>query len=351
MLISLQGWRMEGCLEQERFALLQLKHFFNNPNRLQDWKSGIRGVVPKCFFAFSLPRIGDTLLNGNLIAGCVENEGFERLSHLDNLVDLDLSYNMFNDSRILPGLSKHSSLKHLSLAYNQFGELNHFNVSGLSNLEKLSLSGNMFNNNNILSYVSTLSSLTELNLIDIGLKGTVDLQELDSLSCLEALHMGGIEIKKIVISKGETSLGNLTRLYLSTMNISDGRSLLQTLGLFPSLMAVEIRYNNFRGAVTTYELNNVTNVKEFRIYDSTLHISFLQSIGAFMSLESLRMDDCEVSGVLTDQELRSFKNLKTFWMYGIVFHNNFFQVIAAMTSVQTITILSSNISETLLDQG
>ncbi|KAJ0106064.1 hypothetical protein Patl1_19588 [Pistacia atlantica] len=60
-------------------------------------------------------------LSYNLIASCVENEGFERLSHLNNFMDLDLSYNMFNDNRILLGLSEHSSVKHLSLAYNQIG--------------------------------------------------------------------------------------------------------------------------------------------------------------------------------------------------------------------------------------
>ncbi|KAJ0075228.1 hypothetical protein Patl1_33738 [Pistacia atlantica] len=176
--------------------------------------------------------------------------GFERLSHLTNLVGLHLSANMFNDSCVLSALSEHSSLKKLSLDYNQFRELNHFNVSRLSNLESLILSGNMFNNS-ILSYVSTLSSLKVLDLNDIGLKGTIDLQELDSLSNLEELYMGENEIKKIVFSKGETSLRKLTWLGLSNMNISDGSSLLQTLGLFPSLKSLEFDYNNFSGAVTT----------------------------------------------------------------------------------------------------
>ncbi|KAJ0008093.1 hypothetical protein Pint_29206 [Pistacia integerrima] len=157
---------------------------------------------------------------------------------------------MFNDSRILSALSQHSSLKNLNLAYNQFRELNHFNVSRLSNLEFLSLSGNMFNNS-ILSYVSTLSSLKILYLDDIRLKGIVDLQELDSLSNLEELDMGGNEIKKILFSKGETSLRKLTWLRLSNMSISDGNSLLQTLGLFPSLDSLEFDYNNFSGEVTT----------------------------------------------------------------------------------------------------
>ncbi|KAL5736988.1 hypothetical protein ACOSQ2_031776 [Xanthoceras sorbifolium] len=31
---------LEGCLEEERVALLQLKHFFNDPRQLPDWVEG-----------------------------------------------------------------------------------------------------------------------------------------------------------------------------------------------------------------------------------------------------------------------------------------------------------------------
>ncbi|XP_031262064.1 receptor-like protein 9a isoform X2 [Pistacia vera] len=263
--ISLQGWRIEGCLKQERSALLQLKHFFNDPYKLQNWFEGngnsnccvwesvicnsITGRVISLDLDYTRSQeLGEWYLNvslfspfreletldlrGNLIAGCVENEGFERLSHLTNLVDLELGYNMFNDSHVLSALSQHSSLKNLSLYYNQFRELNHFNASRLSNLELLSLSGNMFNNS-ILSYVSTLSSLKVLYLGDIGLKGIVDLQ-------------------------GETNLRKLTSLRL--YGISGGSSLLQTLGLFPSLESLIFNYNNFSGAVTTDELPSFKNL-------------------------------------------------------------------------------------------
>ncbi|KAJ0094681.1 hypothetical protein Patl1_17110 [Pistacia atlantica] len=271
MFISLQGWRMEGCLKQERSALLQLKHFFNNPNRLQNWVEGYENsdccYWESVYCDFITRRVsgldlgstrnqelGEWYLNVslfspfqeiqrlnlsyNLIAGCVENEGFERLSHLNNFVALDLSDNMFNDSCILPVIIITIIIGLIS-------------VLGLSNLEHLSLRGNMFNNS-ILSYVSTLSLLKQLDLTDIGLKDTVDLQELDSLRHLQRLSMGGNEIKRIVISKGETSLRNLIGLYLSNMSISNGMSLLQTLGLFPSLKYVVFRYNNFSGVVNTY---------------------------------------------------------------------------------------------------
>ncbi|GAY67628.1 hypothetical protein CUMW_258070 [Citrus unshiu] len=37
ILLVVKGWWSEGCLEQERSALLQLKHFFNDNQRLQNW--------------------------------------------------------------------------------------------------------------------------------------------------------------------------------------------------------------------------------------------------------------------------------------------------------------------------
>ncbi|MBA0645256.1 hypothetical protein Goklo_013377, partial [Gossypium klotzschianum] len=38
LLFIIQGWpQNEGCLEQERIALFQLKSFFNHPAYLKDW--------------------------------------------------------------------------------------------------------------------------------------------------------------------------------------------------------------------------------------------------------------------------------------------------------------------------
>ncbi|KAG8485240.1 hypothetical protein CXB51_021086 [Gossypium anomalum] len=38
LLFIIRGWRqIEGCLEQERIALFQLKSFFNDPIELKDW--------------------------------------------------------------------------------------------------------------------------------------------------------------------------------------------------------------------------------------------------------------------------------------------------------------------------
>ncbi|KAK0571769.1 hypothetical protein LWI29_021256 [Acer saccharum] len=201
------GWSTEGCLEQERFALLQLKPFFYSPSELENWVEGdhnsdccqwdrvecnndtTKRVISLGLFQTRDEEMGEWYLNASLfstfqqlqwldlsyngIAGCVENEGFDKLSTLSNLEALYLGRNSFNNS-ILSSLSTLSSLKNLSLSYNKLKGIVDLQGWRLSNLEYLSLSGNIFNNN-ILSSLSALSSLKTLYLRDVGLEGSVDL--------------------------------------------------------------------------------------------------------------------------------------------------------------------------------
>ncbi|CAK7338553.1 unnamed protein product [Dovyalis caffra] len=73
---------------------------------------------------FSFQELNYLELSGNNILGCIENEDFERLSKLNNLEILDLSYNKFNNS-ILTSLSALSSLKSLDISSNRLkGSIN-----------------------------------------------------------------------------------------------------------------------------------------------------------------------------------------------------------------------------------
>ncbi|KHG19837.1 Phytosulfokine receptor 2 -like protein [Gossypium arboreum] len=160
VVLSLRAGLCDGCLEEERFALFQLKPFFefinyklqannfeSNPESSSnccEWErvecDPITGRVTHLFLNYSssnkmqwylnaslfLPfeELQNLSLNRNFIAGCIANQGFERLSSkLDKLENLDLSENHFNDS-ILASLSELSSLKSLNLEYNLFTGLN-----------------------------------------------------------------------------------------------------------------------------------------------------------------------------------------------------------------------------------
>ncbi|CAK7338551.1 unnamed protein product [Dovyalis caffra] len=254
---------VEGCLEEERIALLQIKTSFYSPNGLSsqyyswgkdanccNWEGVYCSVTTGRVVTLDLiiKRLEDWYLNatlflpfqelnsldlsGNNILGCVQNEGFEILSKLDNLEDLYLSSNKFNNS-ILTSLSALSSLKSLFLSGNRLkGSIN---IEGgealleLSNLEVLSLGENRFNN-------SILQSL----------------KKLDALINLKSVVLDGNKIDKFMFAKDSRGFPNLSSLYLYNMT-TNGRSipfsLLQSLAKFANLRTLVLGWNHFDGTI------------------------------------------------------------------------------------------------------
>ncbi|KAH9716558.1 Receptor-like protein 13 [Citrus sinensis] len=159
-------------------------------------------------------------LTDNNMVGCVENEGIERLSRLNNLKMLNLNENSFNNS-ILSSLTPLSSLRSLKLSYNRLeGSIDVKEFDSLRDLEELDIGGNKIDkfvvskglrklrylslsgiklNHSILSSLTIFSSLRELYLHDTGFKGTFDIREFDSFNNLEVLNMRYNEIDNLVV--------------------------------------------------------------------------------------------------------------------------------------------------------
>ncbi|KAL5738650.1 hypothetical protein ACOSP7_031411 [Xanthoceras sorbifolium] len=367
---------LEGCLEEERVALLQLKPFFNDPSRFQDWVEGEKnsdccqwvrvkcnnntGRVIELNLGYAKNRdLGGWYLNASLfstfqeleslslrnnsIIGFTENGGLDKLSELNNLTILDLKGNMFNND-ILSSLHALSSLAFIDLSYNRlkgtvvFQDLPYHLQTlwmenneidkivfpeGLVNLESLDLSGNKLNNS-ILSSVAALTSLRYLYLDDSGLEGIVDVAELYSLSNLETLYMSDNKIDKFVFPKGNKGLRNLSFLYLNNVSINDGSSLLQSLGSFPSLTKLNLGFNNFIES-TTSDLPNFKNLTTLYMDGTDLSITFLQMIGLMTSLERLSLPSCGLQKTLSHQDgdkLAEFLYNKRDLQYVDLSHNN-----------------------------
>ncbi|KAL5823969.1 hypothetical protein ACOSQ4_021869 [Xanthoceras sorbifolium] len=195
--VSLDGRWSQGCLEQERFALLGLKPFFNSPFYLRNWaerdhysdccqwdrvqcNQTTNRVISLRLYRIRNEDLGEWYLNvslfspfqelqildlyNNLIDGCVENEGFDKLSTLSNLGMLDLGSNSFNDS-IISSLTTFSSLKYLYLNYNKLKRT--IDVQGLCelvHLQQLYLSSNKLRG----ALPSCFSNLTSLQKLEIS---------------------------------------------------------------------------------------------------------------------------------------------------------------------------------------
>ncbi|GAY52940.1 hypothetical protein CUMW_145820 [Citrus unshiu] len=311
IILVVKGWWSEGCLEQERSALLQLKHFFDGDQLLQNWVddeyysdcclwegvecNNTTGRVIELHLGYTrnwesaewymnaslftpFQQLESLYLIGNNIAGCVENEGLERLSRLNNLKFLYLDYNCFNNS-IFSSLGGLSSLKHLSLFHNR-------------------------------------------------LNGSVDIKGLDSLSNLEELDMSANAIDNLVVPKDYRGLRKLNTLDLGGTEI----------------------------AMIDGKLHNFTNLEELILVESDLHVSqLLQSIASFTSLRNLSMQDSVLKGALHGQDFRKFKNLEHLDMLvaQVDVNTSFLQIVGeSIPSLKFLSLIESSLNKnTILDQG
>ncbi|KAK8548493.1 hypothetical protein V6N12_061405 [Hibiscus sabdariffa] len=355
MLLVLEATPTDACFEHERNALLQLKPFFNHHNKLADWDE-VKGsdccewMGIECntttrrliglslnYSRFSINDEGWYLnvslflpfvelkslcLPGNAIAGCIENEGFEKLSsNLRNLEILDLSENYLNDS-IMLSLSELSSLRYLSLANNYLEGSSHRNgfqwLSRLSNLEILDLSGNSLKNN-IMLHMKGLTSLKTLSLSSNLLKGKL-------LHIQDGTHLELVNLEELDLND------NLFR--NNTFSFLKGLS---------SLKSLNMQWNDLQGSLDIKGLKNLTNLKELDVSgnrieslesykdDATkrqqmihleeLHLevnllnnSVFASLKGFSNLRYLDISFNQLKGSLLMKDLDAFSSLRELYM-------------------------------------
>ncbi|XP_057989016.1 cuscuta receptor 1-like [Hevea brasiliensis] len=245
-------WSCDGCFENERNALLQLKASFNHPERMALFSWGLHtddcckwenihcssttGRVSKlsirgdywasewCFNAsLFLPfqELTSLSLRDNYIIDCVENEGFERLQRLSKLEFLDLEDNLFNNNNIVSSIGHLSSLKSLTLTYTGLESVTDIQgLSGLENLEFLDLSFNNFRDS-IIPFLRIFTSLKSLNLADNKLESGI--QGLSGLENLEFLDLSFNNFNKSIIPLLSvfSSLKSLTLIDNILENITD----------------------------------------------------------------------------------------------------------------------------------
>ncbi|KAK8294075.1 hypothetical protein V6Z12_D06G230600 [Gossypium hirsutum] len=340
VLLSLGAGLCDGCLEEERFALFQLKPFFEvidykfqdldyeskpekeSSSNCCEWIrvecNPISGRVTHLFLDYSsymkidwylnaslfLPfeKLQSLSLRGNFITGCIANQGFERLpSKLDKLENLDLSDNHFNNS-ILASLSELSSLKSLNLTENVFTRSNPTNgiemLSKLNNLETLDLSGNRLGNN-ILSQLDGFASLKSLRLEYCGLEGTLDIQESNNnWMNLKELYLEGNEIESLgSLFHGKEGM-KLNKLEVLSLRLNFlNNSVFSSLVELSNLKSLDLFFNKLEGAIYTKDLNALSNLEELILSDNFQLNGLIPSQGLrLMNLKHLDLSGNGLSG-------------------------------------------------------
>ncbi|KAL1096555.1 hypothetical protein V6Z11_D06G230200 [Gossypium hirsutum] len=349
VVLSLGSGLCDGCLEEERFALFQLKPFFafidykfqdldyeskpekESSSNCCEWErvecNPISGRVTHLFLNYSsnmkrdwylnaslfLPfeKLQNLSLSGNFITGGVANQGFERLSSkLDKLENLNLSDNHFNNS-ILASLSELSSLKSLNLAYNVFTRSNPTNgiemLSKLNNLETLDLSYNSFGN------IDGFATMTPVCIEYCGLKGTLDIQESNNnWMKLKELYLEGNEIESLGSLFYEKEGMKFNKLEVLSLNGNLlNNSVFSSLVELSNLKSLNLSDNQLEGTIYTKDLNALSNLEELILSDNFEVNGFIPSKGLrLMNLEHLNLS---VNGFNNSilASLATLPNLKT----------------------------------------
>ncbi|XP_012455801.2 receptor-like protein 15 [Gossypium raimondii] len=394
-----------GCRDEERTALLQLKSFFKFNMRevgsdCCEWKwgwvecnattrrvTGLSLCVAKyesylfnasIFLPFGDLRILD-LSNIGLV-GSVRNEGFEKLSKLRHLQVLNLTGNHLNDS-ILSSLSKVSSLKSLSLAGNDlFTGSNRTNeiklLSRLNSLEKLDLSRTNMTNN-FLSYLGGFSSLRTLCLQGNNLQGTLHLQDFYNLKKLD-LSQNRIESLQSSYGSGR----HLKLISLEEIDLSSNlfnNNIFAELSGFLNLKSLNIRWNQLNGSIDVKEFCGWSNlesldlseneVNQFMTYEETrclqkLKVLYLDAVStdgntslvslleAFPFVKTLFLrDNCFLNKTMVNTQLHVLRNVENLIMDYTPLHINFLESIGILTSLKALSLFNCGLTGTLPAHG
>ncbi|KAI5557388.1 hypothetical protein BDE02_18G100400 [Populus trichocarpa] len=320
----------QGCLEEERIALLQIKTSLNLTSSpllswgkdalccswegvtcsnstttrrvveihlyyTRDWSMGDWYLNASIFLPFQELKVLD--LGANRIACCVANEGFERLSRLAKLEVLYLSLNNFNNS-ILSSMKGLSSLKYLNLDFNQLqGSIDTKGLCELKHLQELDIS-----HNNLNGYLpSCLSNLTNLQVLDISFNdftGNISLSLIGSLTSIQDLRLSHNHFKIPIslgpffnLSKLKHLTGDNNEIYESTELVHNliprfqlqslslactgfGGTFLKFLYYQHDLQFVDLSHIQMTGEFPSWLLQNNTKLEELYLVNNSLSGSF-----------------------------------------------------------------------------
>ncbi|XP_040943996.1 receptor-like protein 45 isoform X2 [Gossypium hirsutum] len=249
--LDLSWNRIESISNKGLNNLTNLKYLDLSWNRIES-------ISNKDGTQLRLTNLEELDLSGNLF----RNNTISFPQGLSSLKSLTLSNNDLQGSLDTKGLSNLTNLKKLNLGGDQIESFQSFKDGGrkleLTHLEELNLAGNHFNTS-VFASLKKLSNLKSLSIWDNGLKGSIDMKDLETFINLRELDMKGNELKDLVIHQDSNVLSNLEEIYLG---------------------------------------------------NSTLNTNILQSIGVFASLKTLSLYDCGLIGPLPNQGWCDLKNLE-----------------------------------------
>ncbi|XP_035550831.1 receptor-like protein 15 isoform X2 [Juglans regia] len=226
------------------------------------------------------------------------SQGFERLSALSKLEELNLDFNDFNES-ILPSLVKITSLKILSLRYNKItGRVPINKGFTMSKLEELYLDYNNFTD---MRFICKIPSLKKLYLREAKLNGGINIHELGKLKNLQELYLDGSSIDKSFLRK----VGVMTSLIVLSMRTCGLNGSLPNQGWceLKNLQQLGLGDNHFEGRLPSC-LANMTTLRALNLAFNNFNRSISHS--PILSLQSLEYLSLSYDTLVDETESQSW---------------------------------------------
>ncbi|TYH82216.1 hypothetical protein ES332_D02G044100v1 [Gossypium tomentosum] len=269
-------------------------------------------------------------LSGNHIES-ISNKG---LNNLTNLKYLDLSWNRI-ESISNKGLNNLSNLKYLDLSHNNIESISNQGLSNLTNLKKLDLSGNLIEsfqsfkdggrklelthleelnldgnlfNTSVFASLNKLSNLKSLSIRDNGLKGSIDMKDLEAFINLRELDMSYNELKDLVIHQDSNVSSSLEEIYLvySTLNTN----ILQSIGVFASLKILSLSNCGLIGPLPNQGWCDLRNLEVLDVSENALEGMLPHCFSNLTSLRELDISRNHFQIPLSFAPFANLSNLK-----------------------------------------
>ncbi|THG23888.1 hypothetical protein TEA_004075 [Camellia sinensis var. sinensis] len=202
---------------------------------------------------------------------------------MNNLEELDLSYNSIEDIKGFERLSVLRKLKLLDLTYNSF-------------------------NNGIVPSLGFLSSLKTLSIQYNNLNGSIDIGGLKSLSKLKMLNLRWNELKGLVTSNGLDGLKHLQELYLDYSSID--KIFLHNVGVMSSLRVLTLRNNGLNGSLPNQGWCELSNLQELDLSENGFNGMLPSCLEDLTSIRILDLSFNQFTGSLTSSPLSNLTTLE-----------------------------------------
>ncbi|CAH1446372.1 unnamed protein product [Lactuca virosa] len=321
--------------------------------------------------------------------------GLERLSSLNKLEILDLSFNTDIDNDILPSLRKFTSLKVLDLSYTGLNGNFPIKFAALENLEMLDLSYCGFNgifeiqgservsifrklktlnlgsnkfNESIVTFLNTLSSITSLDISNNPMSGPFPAQELSHLKNLEELNLRYTGLDGTPNFQGCKSLSRLK--WLESINLSENnfnKSIISCLSVLPSLKILDLasskslggsfpiqeflhlsdlevlilRGNNFNGTIPIEAFASFHHLDVLDLSHNSFIGSIPSTIQTLASLRAVSFSYNNLNGSLPYHGFCELKNLRELDLSNNMLHGTLPQCLKNLTSLNLLDISSN----------